>query len=103
MTEERFDRLEGMLTQLLTKVANMQTVQQEHSRKFDSIDRKFDAIEKKFDYIDRRFDIIGVRMDSTDAKIDGHHKEVMDRFNKLELDQDFIREKAARNERAGAY
>ncbi len=34
MTEERFDRIEGMLTQLLTKVANMQTVQQEHSRKF---------------------------------------------------------------------
>lgn len=42
-------------------------------------------------------------MDSIDAKIDGHHKEVMDRFNKLELDQDFIREKASRNERAGAY
>lgn len=106
-----------MLTQLLTKVANMQTVQQEHSRKFesigrkfdsidekfDSIGRKFDAIEKKFDSIDRRFDVIEARMDSTDAKIDGHHKEVMDRFNKLELDQDFIREKAARNERAGAY
>ncbi len=31
MTEERFDRLEGMLTPLLTNVANMQTVQQEHS------------------------------------------------------------------------
>ncbi|MDT0162918.1 hypothetical protein [Bacillus sp. AG4(2022)] len=106
MTEERFDRIEGMLTQLLTKVANMQTVQQEHSRKFDSIDRKFDGIEKKFDSIDkkfdsidRRFEIIEARMDATDAKIDGHHKEVMDRFNRLELDQDFIWEKAARNER----
>ncbi|MGD6878504.1 hypothetical protein [Bacillus infantis] len=113
MTEERFDRIEGMLTQLLTKVANMQTVQQEHSRKFesiekkfdsidekfDSVDRKFDSIEKKFDSIDKRFDVIEARMDSTDAKIDGHHKEVMDRFNKLELDQDFIWEKAARNER----
>ncbi|MGD6844980.1 hypothetical protein ACQCVH_21000 [Bacillus infantis] len=106
MTEERFDRIEGMLTQLLTKVASMQTVQQDHSRKFDSIDRKFDAIEKKFDSIDkkfdsihRRFEIIEARMDSTDAKIDAHHKEVMDRFNRLELDQDFIWEKAARNER----
>jgi chromosome segregation ATPase len=92
MTEERFDRIEGMLTQLLTKVANMQTVQQDHSRKFDSIDRKFDSI-------DRRFEIIEARMDATDAKIDGHHKEIMDRFNRLELDQDFIWEKAARNER----
>ncbi|MGD6854039.1 hypothetical protein ACQCVO_03095 [Bacillus infantis] len=106
MMEERFDRLEGMLTQLLTKVANMQTVQQEHSRKFesiekkfDSIDERFDSIDRKFDSIDRRFDVIEARMDSTDAKIDGHHKEVMDRFNRLELDQDFIWEKAARNER----
>ncbi|MCA1041568.1 hypothetical protein LCM00_18785 [Bacillus infantis] len=120
MMEERFDRIEGMLTQLLTKAANMQTVQQEHSRKFesikkkfdsidekfdsiekkfDSIEKKFDSIEKKFDSIDRRFDVIEARMDSTDAKIDGHHKEVLDRFNGLELDQDFIWEKAARNER----
>jgi chromosome segregation ATPase len=85
MLEERLDRIEGMLTQLLTIVGNMQTVQQEHGKRLDAIEKRMDALE--------------ARMDATDVKNDRRHSEIMDRFNRLEMDQDFIWEKAARNER----
>lgn len=106
MLEERFDRVEGMLTQLLTIVGNIQTVQQEHGKRLDSIEKRLDNLEARMDYLETRMDSLEtkmdnleVRMDATDAKNDGRHSEIMDRFNRLEMDQDFIWEKAARNER----
>ena len=92
MLEERFDRIEGMLTQLLTIVRNVQTVQQEHGKRLDAIEKRLDAVEAKVDALE-------ARIDATEAKNDIRHSEIMYRFNRLEMDQDFIWEKAARNER----
>ncbi|MEH7443648.1 hypothetical protein V7201_15155 [Bacillus sp. JJ1122] len=99
MLEERFDRVEGMLTQLLTIVRNIQTVQQEHSKRLDSIEKRLDNLEAKMDSMEAKVDSMEAKMDATDVKNEGRHSEIIDRFNRLEMDQDFIWEKAARNER----
>jgi GTP-binding protein EngB required for normal cell division len=99
MSEERLDRLEGMMSQLITMVGNlhnsmsdmqkdmkemqkdmkeMQTVQKEHGQKFESIELKMDKMETKNEF---------------------RHQEVLNQIKRLEKDQDFIWEKAVRNER----
>ncbi|MEW8988098.1 MAG: hypothetical protein AB2401_14070 [Bacillus sp. (in: firmicutes)] len=92
MTEERLERLEGMMSQLITMVGNlhnsmsemqkdmkeMQTVQKEHGQKFESIE---------------------LRMDKMETKNELRHQEVLHQLKRLEKDQDFIWEKAVRNER----
>jgi hypothetical protein len=92
MTEERLERLEGMMSQLITMVGNMhktmdemrndikevQTVQKEHGQKFESIE---------------------LRMDKMETKNELRHQEVLNQIKRLEKDQDFIWEKAVRNER----
>jgi predicted nucleic acid-binding Zn-ribbon protein len=99
MSEERLDRLEGMMSQLITMVGNlhnsmsdmqkdmremqkdmkeMQTVQKEHGQKFESIELKMDKMETKNEL---------------------RHQEILNQIKRLEKDQDFIWEKAVRNER----
>lgn len=92
MIEERLERLEGMMSQLITMVGNlhnsmsemqkdmkeMQTVQKEHGQKFESIE---------------------LRMDKMETKNELRHQEVLHQLKRLEKDQDFIWEKAVRNER----
>ncbi|MBT2682343.1 hypothetical protein [Bacillus sp. ISL-37] len=92
MSEERLERLEGMMSQLITMVGNlhnsmsdmqkdmkdMQTVQKEHGQKFESIE---------------------LRMDKMETKNELRHQEVLNQIKRLEKDQDFIWEKAVRNER----
>jgi Sec-independent protein translocase protein TatA len=92
MSEERLERLEGMMSQLITMVGNlhnsmsdmqkdmkeMQTVQKEHGQKFESIE---------------------LRMDKMETKNELRHQEVLNQIKRLEKDQDFIWEKTVRNER----
>ncbi len=99
MSVERFERIEGMISQLITMVGNMQksmngfqksmsemhTVQKEHGQKFEVIESKLDALES--------------RNDNMESKNEARHIEVIQQIKRLEKDQDFIWEKAARNER----
>ncbi|WP_102262671.1 hypothetical protein [Mesobacillus jeotgali] len=92
MSEERLDRLEGMMSQLITMVGNLQNsmsdvqkdmkeiqnVQKEHGKKCESIE---------------------LRIDKMETKNELRHQEVLNQIKRLEKDQDFIWEKAVRNER----
>ena len=113
MSEERLARIEGILSQLVTMVGNLHTVQQEMLitlKSFDSrissledkasfAETRFDALESRFDALESRFDALESRLDNIEAKNDVRHGEIIERFKRLELDQDFIWEKAVRNER----
>ncbi len=69
--EERLERMETMLSQLVGMVGNVITEQQKMRQEFESEKQK---------NADR-------------------HEEILCKFKAMELDQDFIREKTARNER----
>lgn len=99
MSKERLDRLEGMMSQLITMVGNlhnsisdmqkdmkeMLTVQKEHGKKFEAIETRMDTME--------------TTLDKMETKNELRHQEVLNQIKRLEKDQDFIWEKAARNER----
>ena len=124
---EQLDRLEGMITQLVSTVGNImetQTVIRTDLNKIterlgglesrmDSMDSRMDRIESRMDSVESRMDRIESRMDSMESRMDGiesridsiekksidHHQEVMQKLNSLEADQEHIWQKAIRNER----
>jgi chromosome segregation ATPase len=99
MIEERLDRMEGILSQLVTMVGNLHTVQEEMLKTLKSFDSKISFLEEKASFAETRFDALESRLDNIEAKNDLRHGEIIERFKRLELDQDFIWEKAVRNER----
>ncbi|CEG28728.1 hypothetical protein [Bacillus sp. B-jedd] len=76
--EERLGRIEDMITQLVGMVAKTNSLQQEMQQDMKAIREDFVAEKQK------------------NAE---RHEEVVGRLKSLELDQDFIWEKTARNER----
>lgn len=92
MSEEKLERMEGLLTQLVTMAGNMHTVQKEHGAKLDKLETRMDSLEAKMESMESR-------MEFTEAKNEERHKEVITSIKRLEWDQDFIWEKTVRNER----
>ena len=67
-----------MLFRSQKDMKEVQTVQKEHGQRFESIE---------------------LRMDKMETKNEFRHQEVLNQIKRLEKDQDFIWEKAVRNER----
>ncbi|MBT2641567.1 hypothetical protein J7I80_04970 [Bacillus sp. ISL-41] len=106
MTEERLERLEGMMSQLITMVGNlhnsmseMQTVQKEHGKRFEAIEMRMGNMETKMDQMVSKLNPIETKMDQMETKNELRHQEMLNQVKRLEKDQDFIWEKAVRNER----
>ncbi|WP_407272158.1 hypothetical protein [Radiobacillus sp. PE A8.2] len=78
MSDSRLDRIESMITQLVSMVGNIQNQQQDIIRRLDRMTETPDNIEQKRET---------------------HHNEINKHMQVLKADQDFIWEKAARNER----
>lgn len=85
MSEERLERIEGMLSQLIHMVGNMQNSMSQTQSVLKEHEQKFDGIE--------------LRLDKMEINNDLRHNEVINHIKRLEKDQDFIWEKAVRNER----
>ena len=56
--ELRVSRLENDSTAMYELISEIQSTQQEHSRRFDTMDGHFESIDGGFESIDRRFDSV---------------------------------------------
>jgi chromosome segregation ATPase len=60
MLEQRLDRMEQMLSDLILSVGTLKAYfeeeKDENARRFRQIDRRFEQIDRRFEQIDRRFD-----------------------------------------------
>ena len=56
--ELRVSRLENDTASLYELVAEVRSVQREHSRRFDAMDGRFDAMDGRLDAMDGRFDSV---------------------------------------------
>ena len=82
MVEKRLDRMESMISQLIQMVGNMN----------EKMDSKFLDMDKKFQEMDET-------LHQMDNKNEVRHGELVEQIKHLEIDQDFLWEKSARNER----
>jgi len=86
------DKVENMLSQLIRMVGNMQSEQQEMKQELKEM--KQELVEVKQTQQDMQS-----KLQELEVKGEERHQEVLGRFKTLEMDQDFIWEKTARNER----
>jgi chromosome segregation ATPase len=114
------DKIEGMLSQLIRMVGNIQSEQQEMKQvqqdmqgrlqsmegKLQDMDGKLQDMEGKLQDMDSKLQSMESKLTDMEGNLQGieekgeeRHQEVLGRFKALEIDQDFIWEKVARNER----
>lgn len=82
MHEESLERMEGLLTQLVAMVGHTNT-------RLDKMEERLNA---RMDKMDARMD----RMEEDNAR---RHDEILYELKVMKIDQDFIWDKAVRNER----
>lgn len=81
MSEERFDRLEQLISDMARATdQRFEAINQQFEgidqqfegidRRFEGIDRRFEAVDQRFEAIDRRFDAIDRKFDAVDRKFD---------------------------------
>ena len=113
MKEEKLEKMENMLSQLITMVGNLNEKQQATDSKLDTMDSKLQAtdsklhtMDSKLQATDSKLDTMDSKLQATDSKLDTmeknneeRHTQVLERLRALEVDQNFIWEKAVRNER----
>ncbi|MFT9600776.1 hypothetical protein [Mesobacillus sp.] len=113
MSEERLDRLEGMMSQLITMVGNLHNSMSDMQKDMKEMQKDMKEMQKDMKEVQKdmkevqtvqkehgqRFESIELRMDKMETKNEFRHQEVLNQIKRLEKDQDFIWEKAVRNER----
>ncbi|MBT2692116.1 hypothetical protein [Bacillus sp. ISL-55] len=106
MSEERLDRLEGMMSQLITMVGNLHNSMSDMQKNMDGMQKDMKEMQKDMKEMQtvqkehgQKFESIELRMDKMETKNELRHQEVLNQIKRLEKDQDFIWEKTVRNER----
>ena len=93
------DKIENMLSQLIKMVGNIQSEQQEMKLVQKDMENTMQDMQNKMLDLQNTMQDIQNKMQDIETKGEECHKEIVNRFKSLENDQDFIREKTARNER----
>lgn len=99
MAEERLERIEGMMSQLITMVGNLHNSMHVMQKDINLIQKDMKEVQTVQKEHGLKFEAIELRMDKMETKNDLRHREVLNQMKRLERDQDFIWEKAVRNER----
>ncbi|ESU33474.1 hypothetical protein G3A_06025 [Bacillus sp. 17376] len=99
MSEERLDRLEGMMSQLITMVGNLHNSMSDMQKDMKEMQKDMKEMQTAQKEHGQKFESIELRMDKMETKNELRHQEVLNQIKRLEKDQDFIWEKAVRNER----
>lgn len=106
MSEERLERLEGMMSQLINMVGNLHNSMSDMEKNMDGMQKDMHEMQKDMKELNsvqkdhgQKFEAIELRMDQMETKNELRHQEVLNQIKRLEKDQDFIWEKAVRNER----
>jgi hypothetical protein len=99
MIEQRLDRIEDMLSQLIRMVGKLSEEQQE--MKIDQQEMKMDMQEMKLDQQEMKNEQLNIklRLGEIEERSEKRHEQIIDRFQTFERDKDFIWEKTVRNER----
>jgi len=91
MIEERLERLENLMTQLIGMVGNLRADNEELKARFDGLEARFEGLETRFEGLEARFE-------GLEAKVEANHGELMSQINILKRDNDFIKHKLFEHE-----
>jgi len=119
MLEERLERMENHMVQLIQMVAhNNQSISElkqdvgELKVRMGGLEKRMDSLEQRMDSLEQRMDGLEQRMDGLEQRMDGleqkfaeeselnrkRHTEVMGRFRNVDADIDYLRNRASKQE-----
>jgi chromosome segregation ATPase len=91
LLEQRLDRMEQMLSDLILSVGTLKAYfeeeKEENERRFKRIDERFEQIDRRFEQIDRRFEQIDRRFEQIDQRfeqIDQRFEQIDQRFEQID-------------------
>ncbi|WP_156288177.1 hypothetical protein [Oceanobacillus salinisoli] len=100
MNEERFDRLEDMMTTLINTVGKiMENQTTTMSNDINEIKTEQSSMRDDINEIKTEQNSMQDKMDEMQKENDTRHKEVIEKLTSIEADQEHIWGKSARNER----
>lgn len=92
MNDQRLDKIEDMLSQLIGMVGKLNEEMQEMKK--EQQEMKKDIQEMKKEQLEFK-----IQLNEIEQKNEKRHEQIIERFQTFERDKDFIWEKTARNER----
>ncbi|MBD2848134.1 hypothetical protein IDH44_23295 [Paenibacillus sp. IB182496] len=98
MIEERLDRIEGLITQLIQMVAENNTVVEKLEHRMDGMEQRMDGMERRMDGIDQGVETMEEKMSAEHALGERRHQEIMKeiRFSGHEID--YLRNQTAKHD-----
>lgn len=92
MDNSRLDKIEDMLATLITMVGNNNNKQSKMEQRLGSMEQKVDSMEQRLDKVEQNLTEIKKEQSSM-------REEIMTKLTDMQADQNYIWEKAAKNER----
>jgi archaellum component FlaC len=91
MSEERLDRIENLLTQLIQMVAQNNKTVHGFADRFDSLEQRFESLEQRFDNLEQRFE--------AECELNKQrHYELLGYYRNLNADIEYLRNQSAKHD-----
>lgn len=91
MSEERLERIENHMVQLIQMVA-------QNNKTVAGMEQRLDGLEQRFDKMEQRFEKLEHRMDAESALNTKRHLEIMQQFRHVYSDISYLDEQVAKHE-----
>lgn len=98
MSEERFDRLETMMADLMRMVGSNNSSMEQLRSDVKALTGRVDAIEQRLASLTEKVYSLDAKVDALDARVDRNHKELLDRFDRVETQIDILSARSVRHE-----
>jgi chromosome segregation ATPase len=103
--EERLDRLEQLVVQLVHMVGENNKIVKDLSQRMDRLEQRMDRLEQRMDKIEQRMDKLEQRMDKLEQRFDEEsalnrlrHQEVIKEVRNLNFEVDYLRNQTSKHD-----
>lgn len=112
MIEERLDRIEGLITQLIQmggennkSVRNIELRMDGVEQRLDGVEQRLDGMGQRLDGVEQRLDSVGQRMERMEQRFSAEqernehrHKEVLKELRNTSFEIDYLREQSSKHD-----
>mgnify|MGYP001478839349 FL=1 len=96
--EERLDRLEQLVVQLIHMVGENNKIVKDLSQRMDRLEQRMDKLEQRMDKLEQRMDKLEQRFDEESALSQRRHQEVIKEVRNLNFEVDYLRNQTSKHD-----
>jgi len=96
--EERLDRLEQLVVQLIHMVGENNKIVKDLSQRMDRLEQRMDKLEQRMDKLEQHMDKLEQRFDEESALNQRRHQEVIKEVRNLNFEVDYLRNQTSKHD-----